>query len=132
MTKIGKFIGIPYQDWGRDYNGCDCYGLVYLFYRDYLNIELPSYSYNSKEHKPNTISNIINKHKKELFKQVKEPNFGDCIIFNVYGNSTHIGIFLDNNQFLHNTELRRFSCIDRLNHIFWKSRIEGFYAYNNI
>lgn len=37
-------IGIPWLDGGRDRAGCDCYGLVFLFFRDALGIDLPSYA----------------------------------------------------------------------------------------
>jgi cell wall-associated NlpC family hydrolase len=38
-----RFQFIPYRDGGRDYNGIDCWGLIYLVYRDILHIELPTY-----------------------------------------------------------------------------------------
>lgn len=34
--EINKFIGIPYKAGHHSYNGADCIGLVYLFYRDFL------------------------------------------------------------------------------------------------
>lgn len=37
------FVGLPYRDHGRDFDGCDCWGLVRLVYRDQAGIELPSY-----------------------------------------------------------------------------------------
>lgn len=37
-------IGIPWVDGGRDRDGCDCYGLVFLFFGQVLGIALPSYA----------------------------------------------------------------------------------------
>lgn len=31
----------PYKPHGRDYDGLDCYGFVYLYYRDVLGVRLP-------------------------------------------------------------------------------------------
>jgi lipoprotein Spr len=39
---LDRFVGLPFLDRGRDGNGCDCWGLVRLIYRDLLSIELPS------------------------------------------------------------------------------------------
>lgn len=39
-----RFVGIPYLDKGRSIVGLDCWGLLYLVYRELRGIELPSYS----------------------------------------------------------------------------------------
>jgi hypothetical protein len=39
--RIDRFVGLSYVDWGRDFNGVDCYGLLYLVYKEVLNIEIP-------------------------------------------------------------------------------------------
>jgi len=36
-----KYIGLPYRVGGRDFDGVDCWGLLYLVYRDEFNIHLP-------------------------------------------------------------------------------------------
>lgn len=39
-----KYLEIPFKDRGYGYDGCHCWGLVYLVYRDELRIELSKYS----------------------------------------------------------------------------------------
>lgn len=40
---INDFVGIPFVDGGRNMSGADCWGICSLFYKHYLNRELPSY-----------------------------------------------------------------------------------------
>ncbi len=38
-----RLVGIPFIAGGRGWDGCDCWGLLLLAYREVLGIELPSY-----------------------------------------------------------------------------------------
>lgn len=42
-SEFDPFVGIPWIDRGRSIIGCDCWGLVWIVYRELLRIELPSY-----------------------------------------------------------------------------------------
>jgi cell wall-associated NlpC family hydrolase len=39
-----RFIGLPWIDKGRSFDGVDCYGLVWLVNRELRAVELPSYA----------------------------------------------------------------------------------------
>lgn len=43
MTWSNAYIGLPYVAFGRTREGCDCWGLARLVYRQELGIELPAY-----------------------------------------------------------------------------------------
>lgn len=46
MTKeefIKKIIGVPWINRGKSFEGVDCYGLVWLYYKEVLDITLPAY-----------------------------------------------------------------------------------------
>lgn len=41
---IREWIGVPHVYNGRDKDGVDCYGLLWRYYKDVLNIDLPDWS----------------------------------------------------------------------------------------
>lgn len=41
---LPRYIGLPFQDGGRDFRGVDCWGLVRLVLRHEADIEVPSYA----------------------------------------------------------------------------------------
>ena len=44
MNLFEPYMRIPYLNRGRDHQGCDCWGIVRLIFKEELNVELPSYS----------------------------------------------------------------------------------------
>ena len=42
--KPDDFARLPYTDEGRSREGVDCYGLVWLWYRDVLGVDIPIYN----------------------------------------------------------------------------------------
>ena len=44
MSWSDSYIGIPFADSGRSMEGCDCYGLAVLVYRQERGLELASYA----------------------------------------------------------------------------------------
>lgn len=124
---IEKYIGLPYKDNGRDITGIDCWGLVRLYYKQELGIELPSYvdqyigltSTNIKE-------SIISY--RDNWDKVETPQLNDLILFRILGEPTHIGLYLGENKFLHIRDGYD-SVIESTNSINWSKRIEGYYRY---
>ena len=93
--KINDFIGIPYLAGGRDFKGCDCWGLVTLYYREALGLELPDYKISPEDFK------IIDKKISGLwggsgYKRIDRP-VENCLVLmrlgNFRGGINHIGIW---------------------------------------
>lgn len=126
---IEKYIGLPYKDNGRDTNGIDCWGLARLFYKEQLNIELPSYSDQYIGATNSNTKELILTHR-DSWELVQDPKPGDLVLFNILGEPTHIGIYLGNNQFLHVREGYD-SVVESTQSGNWAKRIAGYYAYKS-
>lgn len=130
MMEIEQYKGIPYKSHGRDNNGLDCWGLVFLVHKEQLGVELPAWSHlyrdahcvNLKEIKTHT----------EPFKtwqEVEKPKIGDVALFEV-GRGFHVGLCVDTKgcRVLHITE----GCavtIEDIRSANWKRRFRGFFEY---
>lgn len=125
--KFDKYVGLPYKDNGRDITGIDCWGLVRLYYKDELGIELPSYS--NEYEGPNDPSAIaaINNYK-DNWELTTTPNIGDIALFNIYGEPAHVGLYIGNNNFLHSREGKD-SVIESVAGVKWNKRLAGIYKY---
>lgn len=120
----GEYIGIPYRLKGRDRNGCDCWGLVCLVYKERFKIDLDKFMYDSLDDGVLKISEH-----KNAFTKVNNPSIGDIILFNFFGKPTHIGIIVGNAEernLLH-TLKNHDSVLDTYNGPRWANRIEGVY-----
>lgn len=124
-----KYVGIPYLVNGRDYSGIDCWGLVCLYYRDELGIELPSYQEAYENPAETRVEKAISLYKNS-WNSTTTPDVGDVVLFNIYGEPRHIGIYVGNNMFLHSRD-NKDSVIESLASPRWASRIEGIYKYAN-
>lgn len=128
MMKLAKYIGIPYKSKGRSAAGVDCYGLLYLLYRDMFNIEIPSYvdEYVDAKHSKTVSDAIIdNLHN---WREVQKPEFGDLLVFNVLGLPTHTAMYINGGNFVHSF-MGTDTCIERINSITWKRRLQGVYRW---
>jgi len=128
---INKYLGFPYKHQGRDVNGVDCWGLIKLVYKDFLNVDL----LDTKEDYANDWAvqgknYFIENYYKEWDK-TENPILLDIVLFkNINGIANHAGLYLSQNKILHTCKLG--TIITKLNSFnLFKLTLEGFYRYKN-
>lgn len=126
-----QFVGIPYVPHGRDYAGADCWGILYLYYRDVLQKPVPSYSAEMQEREfhRRDIGPLISDEKALHWRQVDVPEIGDCVLMRTGRHPTHVGVYLGEGRMLH-SEGPHPSAIERLDDLRIRNRIIGYYRFN--
>lgn len=126
---ISKYIAIPFRNGGRDFRGCDCGGLLRLFYQTELCIDLPDFGVSCLD--SFTINTIVD-HLKPSWKKINWPQ-PVCVALMRTSDSDpllcdHFGIVYAPGMMIHTN--RKTGCIKtKLDHPFWSKTIEGFYAF---
>lgn len=106
QSRYDVWQGTQYQIGGLSRKGVDCSGFVQLTYSDEFNIQLPRTT-----NKQSQIGATINK---------KQLMAGDLIFFKIpkQGKMYHVGIYLENNLFLHASTSVGVT-ISSLNNTYW-------------
>ena len=124
-----KFIGIPYIPHGRDYDGADCWGIVYLFYRDVLGIEIPTYTETlaKKGLRPRAVNSLVEEVKELNWRPVQEKKTGDVVLMRTGKNEHHVGVFVEPHFILHSEDLGSYSFLSKINDPRITKRIVGYF-----
>lgn len=133
LSRLDRYVGLAYQDKGRDFDGVDCWGLVYLLYKTLLGVYLPSYD--------NEYRSIDDRERADLEKvitdnycgwdKVAKPQKYDAVLLTVGGVNCHIGVTIDHGQMLH-IQRGQTSVIENYQSAKWAQRVYGFYRYRHI
>jgi predicted phage tail protein len=126
--QLEKYVGIPYEDRGRDFSGVDCWGLARLIYKNEYNIDLPSFKsdYETSDDAPR-LRELIAQYK-EGWEKVQEPSEGDLVLFRILGSESHIGVAISSTHFIHSRDGRD-SAVESFASAKWKTRIVGYFKY---
>lgn len=105
--QFSAWQGVPYRLGGTSRNGVDCSGLVHLTFRDLFGIQLPR-----------TTAELA-----QVGETVKPQALrsGDLVFFRHGRGSNHVGIYLENNRFMH-ASTRKGVMISSLDDAYWKKR----------
>jgi len=120
-----KYIDIPYKYKGRSFEGADCWGLIWLMFKEEKDIILPDdLTYKEfwyKDYDKNHLLNGIGSFNDKII--VNQFNIFDTLLF--YNKSRtfvdHIGLLVEEGKFIH-TYRNSNSRIDRLEG-YWNSRL---------
>lgn len=132
MVNIEKYIGIPYVAKARSETASDCWGLLCMFYKNELGIDLPAYTVEYDTETPEGFKQLAEVVATgcldSQWEKVTELQFGDVLLFRVQGFPIHCGVFLETDEFLHAFHGRD-SCIERLSSMTWSKRFDGAYRW---
>jgi len=125
---------MPFLDHGRDINGCDCWGLVRLIYREQLKIELPSYGEISA-HDLVRVSDEIKSGSEasEVWVIPMHPGKYDVVIMRRYGmrDIGHVGMLVNDRNLIH-VEAKTDAVIVPIDHMRVKHRIAGYRRHRSM
>lgn len=129
---MDRFIGIPFVDGGRTFEGADCYGLVKLYYKNILNIEIPETKIQPNQPKRIMI-NYLNEISKN-WKQIESPE-KNCVVAMAMHDEhpklvTHFAVMIDEKRMLH-TLNKQNSNIKNIDDISIKPFIKGFFEWQH-
>ena len=129
---VDEYVGIPFEPKGREHAGADCWGLVWLVYKEKFKLSLPSYyeDYeNTKKESAKTIADLIEGAKQsDKWHLVTQPKIGDVLSLRLSGHPWHVGIDVGDGCMLH-TQSGTDSCIEHYHNSKWIKRINGIYRY---
>lgn len=97
-----KYLRLPYVENGSDWTGVDCFGLVVLFYKEELNIEIVDYKNLTKSERANKL--IKNSYKDWKPIDITDIKKYDILCFYEKGLGHHSGILLEEGKFIHVTK----------------------------
>lgn len=86
-----KYLSIPYKHLGSDFTGVDCLGLVRLFYKTELKIELPSIEYSEDWYNTNP-EFMLESYSKFGFVKTDKVKDNCVVILKENGMYKHLGI----------------------------------------
>lgn len=124
-----RAISVPYLDKGRSWSGWDCWGLVYVAYRDVLGIDLPSWSdaYVTAADRAE-IERLIHDGRSDWTEiPLPEARDGDVALLRDGGRDSHVGLIVGP-RILHSRE-RVGTVLEPITR--WRPRLVGLYRHRH-
>jgi cell wall-associated NlpC family hydrolase len=123
---VARARGVPFRERGRDFSGCDCWGLICLAYREVLGLDLPALD---------NLAGLSRQQAGKVFAQVSaghrpvppgQERPGDVVLFR--GRPAHAGLVVRPGLMLHAApEIN--TCIESYRGGAWKDRLLGIYRH---
>lgn len=130
MKWHSNYVGLPFKLDGRSRSGVDCYGLVYLVYREVLGIELNPFTGIFVDDTPQTLLHVakVMSEDRVNWETASVPKEFDMVQLRTGRHAFHVGIALDSKTILH-VEEGIDSVVESLKSPLWVNRIEWIYRH---
>lgn len=132
-----KYVGIPFQSSGREFSGCDCYGLIRLIFQNEYCICLPEFNLYADALNPRETSILFKEYVPVICgTKIQEPEEkAVCLIRTTSGLLSHVGLYAGDGFIIH-TRNKTGAVCERISSPFFTGRIEGWYhvdkTYNTV
>jgi cell wall-associated NlpC family hydrolase len=132
LSEWDRFVGIPYADRGRAFNGADCYGILFLAFREMLRIDLPALHdlYTLPADRKAIAGLIANQIEPWREVQAGSERTFDGVLMREDGQPRHIGVVTEPGKVCH-VERGASSVIERYRSGHLQHRVIGFYRYRD-
>ena len=137
MTNLEQWAGelvksqITFVPQGRSRSGLDCWGVIWLAYKECLNLPIPSYTEDYLPEDIDDYDKIRGLFSRDVpgWQKVDLPKPGDVVLMRLRGRPIHVGLVLDKTRMLH-IEKDINLCVEYYGNTFWRNRIAAFYRFN--
>jgi cell wall-associated NlpC family hydrolase len=121
-----KYVGIEFEEKGRNRDGCDCWGLVRLVLKEQFDVDLMDHNDDYRSVKDrHAIARVVENDLSNWI-ETEKPQCGDVVLLRSKGLPLHIGVMVNKRKMLH-IEKGINAGTERLDSITWKDRVIGYY-----
>ena len=129
------YVGLPWEFAGRSRDGVDCWGLLWLIYRDVLGIEITSYAQETTDapEREQIAALMAGELVKSPWLDVQPGNERpfDMVVFRRAGIDSHVGAVVDTGRMLHITHGTE-SRVERFDQGRWKPKLLAIHRHESL
>lgn len=133
MRWAERYIGLPFVDHGRDFDGCDCWGLIRLIMKHECSVDLPAYGETSALDLQ-AVAGMVAKEKEIepwIYVHPTAVKAFDVVVMHRRRDPIHIGIMATRFEVIH-IEEKTDSVLVPLTHPTIKFRQPKFYRHRQL
>lgn len=119
-------LSVPFVIHGRDYNGWDCWGLIFCAYRDVFADPIESFRHDYTSSVEYAELSALIEAKKTAWISVDVPTEGDVGLYRITKYPCHVALVLPRGRMLH-CEKRLGTISEPLDNLIWRNRNVGFF-----